>query len=141
MFMRHLLLTSALLLAGGIRGQASLNVIVELNKPPGPDARLRMFACPGMNEFELEAGCVEADVVASAPVTRVLVPDMKPGVYAIKVFVDDNANGKLDQGWLEIPEEPYGFSNNARRIAGPPTFELAKFEVLEGVNTHRITLR
>jgi uncharacterized protein (DUF2141 family) len=47
------------------------------------------------------------------------------GYYAVSVFHDENANAKLD---LSIfgPTEKYGFSNGARGLLGPPSFEKAK---------------
>lgn len=49
------------------------------------------------------------------------------GEYAIKVFHDKNRNGMLDTGFLGIPKEDYGYSNNARSWFGPPSWEKAKF--------------
>ena len=40
--------------------------------------------------------------------------DIPPGTYAIAVFHDENANGKLDKNFLGIPCEGYGASNNVR---------------------------
>lgn len=51
--------------------------------------------------------------------------DMPPGHYAAVAFQDVNGNGKLDKNFLGIPKEPYGFSNNARGTAGPPSFSEA----------------
>ena len=49
------------------------------------------------------------------------------GVYAVRLFHDENGNGKLDSNFLGIPIEAYGFSNNARSTVGPAPFEDAKF--------------
>ena len=51
------------------------------------------------------------------------------GSYALAVYHDRNNNGKLDRNLVGIPLEPYGFSNNARGILGPPSFEDARFQV------------
>ncbi|NQZ77701.1 MAG: DUF2141 domain-containing protein [Ekhidna sp.] len=53
------------------------------------------------------------------------------GTYAISVFHDENNNGKLDANFMGIPSEPYAFSNNAKGLFGPPSFEECQFE-LEG---------
>jgi len=47
------------------------------------------------------------------------------GDYAVKVFHDENDNKKIDIGWRG-PKEPYGFSNGARGLMGPPSFADAK---------------
>jgi uncharacterized protein (DUF2141 family) len=51
--------------------------------------------------------------------------DMPPGQYAAVAFQDLNENAKLDKNFLGFPKEPYGFSNNARGTAGPPSFSQA----------------
>jgi uncharacterized protein (DUF2141 family) len=51
--------------------------------------------------------------------------DLPPGRYAAVAFQDVNGNGKLDKNFLGVPKEPYGFSNNARGMAGPPPFSEA----------------
>ncbi len=49
------------------------------------------------------------------------------GIYAIKVFHDEDEDGELDTNFLGIPSEAYGFSNNARGSFGPAAWEDAKF--------------
>ena len=54
---------------------------------------------------------------------------LKKGVYAIKVLVDNNDNGKIDLNFFGIPKEQFGFSNNVRGILGAPKFEKASFKL------------
>ena len=54
---------------------------------------------------------------------------LKKGVYAIKVLVDNNDNGKIDINFFGIPKEQFGFSNNVRGILGVPKFEKASFKL------------
>ena len=49
------------------------------------------------------------------------------GIYALKVYHDENGNGKLDKNAMGQPRERYGFSNNARNTFGPAGFDQAKF--------------
>jgi uncharacterized protein (DUF2141 family) len=53
--------------------------------------------------------------------------DLPEGEYAIKAFHDEDANDDLNTNFLGIPVENYGFSNNARGMFGPPSWEDAKF--------------
>ncbi len=58
----------------------------------------------------------------------VFVIDSLPfGEYAIKVYHDENSNGKLDKNFMGIPKEDYGFSNNATGMFGPADYDDAKF--------------
>lgn len=54
---------------------------------------------------------------------------LKKGVYAIKVLVDNNDNGKMDFNFFGIPKEQFGFSNNVLGILGVPKFEKASFKL------------
>lgn len=60
-----------------------------------------------------------------------LVPlkDIPHGEYAVSVFHDENDNGKLDTGFMRIPKEPIGTSNNARGRFGPPKYKDARFQL------------
>lgn len=49
------------------------------------------------------------------------------GSYAVAVFQDLDDDGVLDRNSLGVPTEPYGFSNNAGSMLGPPAFEEAEF--------------
>jgi uncharacterized protein (DUF2141 family) len=66
--------------------------------------------------------------------------DLPPGRYAIRLFVDENDNGKLDRNPLGIPVEPYGFSRDATGMMGPPTFDDAAID-MAGDATLAIHLR
>jgi uncharacterized protein (DUF2141 family) len=55
--------------------------------------------------------------------------DLPDGDYAVSLFIDRNANGKLDSNAMGIPTEPYAFSNDAAGNFGPPPFDKAKFTV------------
>jgi uncharacterized protein (DUF2141 family) len=63
---------------------------------------------------------------------RVVFHGLAPGQYAATAFQDANDNGKLDFNSNGVPTEPTGFSNDARGIAGPPTFKQAAFTLPEG---------
>ncbi len=51
------------------------------------------------------------------------------GDYAVTAFLDENSNTKLDSNLFGLPTELYGFSRNARNLAGPPPFTDAAFRM------------
>ena len=57
----------------------------------------------------------------------VVIDSLVYGEYAVKVFHDENKNGILDTDFLGIPDEDYGYSNDASGWFGPPSWEKAKF--------------
>ena len=62
------------------------------------------------------------------------------GTYAISTVYDKDLNGKLNTGFLGIPKELVGFSNNAKGRFGPPPFRKTSFELRES-KTIDISLR
>jgi uncharacterized protein (DUF2141 family) len=63
-----------------------------------------------------------------------------PGTYAVSLFHDANANGRLDKT-MGIPNEGYGFSRDAPVQFGPPKFDAAKVVVGNADMTLPIKLR
>ena len=57
--------------------------------------------------------------------------DLEKKTYAVSVFYDENNNGELDTGFLGIPKEKVGFSNNAKGSFGPPKYNEVAFPFLE----------
>ena len=64
------------------------------------------------------------------------IPDLSPGKYAFKYLHDENKNEEMDFSWVGIPQEGYGFSNNAKAKLGPPDFEKIIIE-LKTNTTHK----
>lgn len=82
-----------------------------------------------------------ADVPARGGETIVELHDIPPGTYAIKTYQDLNDNGKMDMSWIGFPEEPYGFSRDARPSLSKPRFGRVKFDVVAGRNDQIIHLQ
>jgi len=92
------------------------------------DVRLGLFRKEGWLDDARTVG--HAVVKATLP-TRIVVPNVPPGIYGIAVFHDENGNGKHDTNFFGLPLEGYGFSRDAPIMLGPPKFEDALFEVTE----------
>jgi len=54
--------------------------------------------------------------------------DVPAGTFAVMVFHDRDADGKLKRNLLGIPSEPYGFSGTPTKY-GPPSFDEASFRL------------
>ena len=57
--------------------------------------------------------------------------NLDPGTYAISIIYDEDNNNKLNTGFLGIPNELVGFSNNAKGTFGPPSYEDVSFYLSE----------
>ena len=64
--------------------------------------------------------------------STIIIPELSEGSYAFKYFHDKNSNKELDTN-LGIPQEGYGFSNNASSAFGPPKTEDMVFQYTEPV--------
>lgn len=70
-------------------------------------------------------------VPVDGPEVEFCVPVRGPGVYAIGIYHDKNANLSFDKNFLGIPKERFGVSNNPKYGKRSPEFAEAAFEVGE----------
>lgn len=66
--------------------------------------------------------------------------ELPPGEYALSVFQDLDADGKLKRTFIGIPKEPAGLSNNVVPRFGPPKYKDAKFQLDDAGAEQRIRL-
>ncbi len=83
---------------------------------------------------------VHQEVTQSGEV-KVEIADLPYGTYAISLYHDVNSNEELDTNFMKIPKEPYGFSNNARGMFGPPKFKDAQFTFSKTEQEIRIEIK
>ncbi len=62
------------------------------------------------------------------------------GRYAISILQDIDNNGKLNQGWFDIPLEPVGFGNNFKPKFSAPTFHNCAVNISKSNNQFTISL-
>lgn len=67
-------------------------------------------------------------VAAQKDILTVKFSGIKPGVYAILAFHDEDGNGELNKRFGMIPIEGYALSNDPE-VFGPPAFKDSEFEV------------
>ncbi len=86
------------------------------------------------------AAVASVNVPAAEPTPSVRL-DLPAGTYAVRVFHDVDGDGRLGTNGFGIPVEPYGFSNDAKGMMGPPSFEAAAFTVAPGENAQALSLQ
>lgn len=77
----------------------------------------------------LKRGDLKKVKISKEGTVKVTFENVSNGIYAVSVIHDENNNLDLDSNSFGIPNEPYGFSNNARGMFGPPSFEESQFNV------------
>jgi uncharacterized protein (DUF2141 family) len=76
-----------------------------------------------------------------SPETIATFKAVKPGVYGLKLFQDENRNGRFDFTWLGLPAERYGLSNDARPLFSEPGSSRTRFKLSAGANTITVHLQ
>lgn len=112
--------------ASPLCAQRKLEVTIKNIKEVKGTVRVALYN----NEKDFLEKFVQGKIVKVAgKEAKVVFENLQPGTYAISAFHDENDNEKLDSGFMGIPLEPYGFSNNAKGTFGPPSFEKAMVRV------------
>ena len=70
-------------------------------------------------------------VKAKSGDVQVVFENIPEGTYAVSIIHDENENEELDSNFFGIPNEGFGFSNDAMGTFGPPSFEKASFKLTE----------
>ena len=93
----------------GLRSAVGQVLVGVFDAPPGfPDAGARAAR--------------RLEVPAAAGSLRVPLADLPAGRVAVSVLHDENADYRMNTGWLGRPREGFGISNNPRIRFGPPAF-------------------
>lgn len=119
-----MMMAAALQVAYPMNASPSLTVLVEGVRDNA--GHVRVDVCTS-DEFLGKHCFASASAPATRGVTRVVVPGVAPGVYAVQAYQDRNDNQQLDRGALGVPKEDVGFSGNFRLGLQRPTFSLASF--------------
>ncbi len=105
---------------------ADLEVRIEGLRSADGDVRVALHRQLEDGNFPADDGVVGAIMRPAASGTvRVIFADVAPGAYAVAAFHDADGDGALNQNFLGMPAEGYGFSNGAVGFMGPPSFESA----------------
>ena len=126
------------------RVSAQENVIhAEIGGLRNDDGRVLCALFSSADGFPKDSGKAIAHAAAVISKRRAVCefPGVAAGVYAISVFHDANANGKLDTNLLGMPREGVGASNDAKGHFGPPKFDAAKFRFAGGRLEMKITVQ
>ena len=144
---RSLVLPVAFAMALGVPAQAQVSgskatlvIHVQNVSPKGGILRLGLYDQAGYPNDDSKP-VASADVKAEAGQTTITLHDIPPGTYAIQAFQDFNANGKMDSSWIGLPQEPYGFSRDARPVLSKPGFDKTRFELSGGMNVQSLRLQ
>ncbi len=105
-------------------GAAELEI--EVTGVRSADGMVRLALYDDPDKFPKRSGSIAGGDVAAAKGSVVYVfRNLPPGLYAVAIYHDANANRKFDKSLLGLPREGFGFSNDARPVLSAPGFEAA----------------
>ncbi|MEN9717694.1 MAG: hypothetical protein RIQ99_572 [Pseudomonadota bacterium] len=118
-----------------------LNVVVDGVRDDSGLVAITLYA-DDSSKFLIKHGSLYVGRVdARSGITRGCIFVPKPGVYALALYHDTNANRSFDRTSLGLPAEGFGFSNNPATLAGLPSFKSVRIAVPKpGLTTH-ITMK
>jgi uncharacterized protein (DUF2141 family) len=135
-----MLLAVALVQPARAEEAASLVVHVQDVSPRGGILRLGLYDAARYPDNKAKP-VAAADVKAEAGETTVVLRDLPPGEYAIQAYQDVNANDRMDTSWIGLPQEPFGFSRDARPHLSKPRFGAVRFRLTPGENHQTLHLQ
>lgn len=125
-------------LISSIAAAADVSVKIENLKSNEGNVRVALFNTAADFPKKLFKGEVTEAKQGTVTVVFKGIPE---GNYAFSAFQDINGNEKLDTNAVGKPTEPYGFSNNARGLFGPPSFDDAVVKVQAGDNSIEVKVK
>jgi uncharacterized protein (DUF2141 family) len=127
-FVLSFILSSSIFPSDGAKKRGTL--VVKFNGMSSNDGKVVIALCNSdANYIDHKSPYIGRSISINKNTAIVEFEDLPFGDYAIKAFHDEDANDDLNTNILGIPVEDYGFSNNARGMFGPPSWQDAKFEL------------
>jgi len=123
-----------------VSDEAALTIKIENVSKAGGCVRVALYdrtTYEGHDQNPL----ADATIDSTAPETVLTLPRLRPGEYAVKMYQDIHRSGAFATSRLGLPEEPFGFSNDARPLLDQPSFDAAKFRLSRGANIITVHLR
>jgi uncharacterized protein (DUF2141 family) len=115
---------------------ASVSLDVTVQGITSAKGMIRLAICPpGVGFPDCKTKIVRsASLQIENGTARAVLTGLAPGSYAVSVFHDANANGKLDT-FMGIPKEGYGFSRNPGFKPRAPKFAEAELNLTGNAST------
>jgi uncharacterized protein (DUF2141 family) len=126
--MKYLFLSLLLCFVQQVLAQGSVTVHVEPVQDAKGEISVALYRKP--SDFPHPVRVYVAQTPKAVKGTNIIrFTNLPAGNYAAAAYHDENGNKKLDKNIFGAPTEPYGFSNDARRLMSAPSFDEARFEI------------
>lgn len=128
----------------GCTGPASgtwLNVVAEGLRNSNGLLAVTLYADDSSKFLVRHGSLYVGRVKAQSGATRACIFVPKPGVYALALYHDENADQSFDRTGMGLPAEGFGFSNNPATLAGLPTFKSVRIAIPKTGLTTRVQMK
>jgi uncharacterized protein (DUF2141 family) len=125
----------------GTPSSSWLNVVVEGVRNATGQIAVTLYADDSRKFLAHHGSLYVGRVDARSGSTRACIFVPQPGVYALALYHDENANREFDRSGLGLPVEGFGFSNNPATLAGLPSFRSVRLNVPRSNLTTRVQMR
>lgn len=126
----------------GFKHQSS-SLLVEISGLASTKGQLGVALYSSSKGFPSDAqhAVLRAYYPISGSTTKVRLPDLAPGTYALAVYHDANNNKTMDKNIFGVPKEMFGFSQNPQVNFKAPSFEECAFTLTGSPKTIRLSLQ
>lgn len=110
--------------------KASDSVTITIAGAPNDTGNVKIAVFDSKESFnqpDLASSLATARIAEGVAGLLIAAEDL-PERFAIAAFHDENDDGEMNRNRWGIPTERYGFSRNARGLAGPPSYEQVVIE-------------
>lgn len=121
-------------------GGAQAKLVLKVEGLETPRGQLLIGLYNSEDGFETDNEMIGKVVPVEDGTAIIQFEQLPVGQYAIKVFHDEDSDGKLDKGAFGIPSEAYGFSNGAADPFSAPEWKETRFALPRGQMTQTIDL-
>lgn len=109
-------------------GDHANTLIVKVTNIPNAKGKVIVHLYTSKDNF-LEKCVVELIKPAQDGELEFVYENLTKQTYAVMAHHDENDNDDVDAYFFGLPKEHYGFSNDARAVFGPPSFESSNFRL------------
>jgi len=124
----YLLFFSLMGFATQAQNAATVTLTVEFEVTEFEEGSIRLALYDSAENY-MKTPFKSTSALVQNKTATLIVENIPQGVYSFAYYQDVDNNDKLDRNMMEIPKEPYGFSNDEKGVFGPPSFEHSKIEL------------
>lgn len=115
------------------------NIEFEITGVNSNKGKIYIQLFKGQENYTQNIAEASSVIKAEKGAIKAIFNNISAGEYALRFFHDENNDGKLATNFLGMPQEGYGFSNNAKPNFGPASYHDMKFLVSENDATVKNT--